>query len=188
PWEDLAPDSRWMGCLRVMQVFAAQARALFPQGIDLTLFDEQSQCYERMDLDRLEDLFSKTMPAGSTYAARPLNGVLQKYFSERESGSKPLLITIVTDGRMDDEITFRQTIKNAIRKMAREGEIIIVILKFGESGKFADRSLENLDKRLSPSRAKFDVVEVRAGDEVMRNGLLRTLADVVKRKGGSEAD
>lgn len=89
-----------------------------------------------------------------------------------------MLIAVVTDGRMDDKFTFRQTIINATRQMKSPDEVLIVILQIGNDPR-ATAYLQGLDKKLAPKFAKYDIVEVRPFPQLEQSGLTRTFAEVI---------
>lgn len=182
-------DSRWRWCQKQTSNLAAQTKAIFPDGVNVTMFSTSSRNYDKLSADQVQNLFSKVEPDGATRAALPLENQLRRHFYEQQrtgGHAKPMLIAVVTDGRMDDRFTFRQTIINATKQMKSPDELLIVILQIGNDPR-ATAYLQGLDKKLAPKFARYDIVEVRPFPQLEQSGLTRTFAEVISRSQQSQS-
>lgn len=173
-------ESRWAWCQKQAQALSAKLSAMQPEGIRTVMFSDDFVENEKFDASQIKDLFYSTQPVGATRAAEPLRREFEKYFAQRAANptqTKPLLVAIITDGRMNDKFAVRREIVRACDQLESENEILVVFLTVGNDNR-VPFFLKELD-HLSPVRAKYDIVEVRTFNELDEKGLGGVLEELV---------
>lgn len=172
--------SRWDWCRQQLLSFTSQISPVFKSGITVALFSSNAQVLRNVSFSLVPDIFSKNIPNGGTYMAKPLSEILDEYFERRDQNPasvRKLLIEVITDGEPSDKGELISVISRASRKMTRADEVRIDFLQIGneEDGIEALRKLDT--KLVSESGAQFDIVTVEAFSAVAAEGLPRALLD-----------
>lgn len=172
--------SRWDWCRQQLLSFTSQISPVFKSGITVALFSSNAQVLRNVSFSLVPDIFSKNIPNGGTYMAKPLSEILDEYFERRDrnpASVRKLLIEVITDGEPSDKGELISVISRASRKMTRADEVRIDFLQIGneEDGIEALRKLDT--KLVSESGAQFDIVTVEPFSAVAAEGLPRALLD-----------
>jgi len=172
--------SRWEWCRQQLLSFTSQISPVFKSGITVALFSSNAQVLRNVSFSLVPDIFSKNVPNGGTYMAKPLSEILDEYFERRDrnpASVRKLLIEVITDGEPSDKGELISLISRASRKMTRADEVRIDFLQIGneEDGIEALRKLDT--KLVGESGAQFDIVTVEPFSAVVAEGLPRALLD-----------
>ncbi|HMW92053.1 MAG TPA: hypothetical protein PKE54_18650, partial [Candidatus Obscuribacter sp.] len=167
-------------CRQQLLSFTSQISPVFKSGITVALFSSNAQVLRNVSFSLVPDIFSKNVPNGGTYMAKPLSEILDEYFERRDrnpASVRKLLIEVITDGEPSDKGELISVISRASRKMTRADEVRIDFLQIGneEDGIEALRKLDT--KLVGESGAQFDIVTVEPFSAVVAEGLPRALLD-----------
>ena len=126
--------SRWDWCREQLLSFTSQTSSVFRNGITVALFSSGFQVFRNVGFSVVPDIFSKNMPSGGTYMAKPLSQILDEYFGRRDSSpssTRKLLIQVISDGEPSDKGDLIAAISRASRRMNRPDEVRINFLQIG---------------------------------------------------------
>jgi hypothetical protein len=176
--------SRWDFCREQLLNLTSQVSSAFRSGITVALFSSEYHIFENVSFAMVPEIFATNSPDGGTYLARPMRDILSNFFNRRDrnmmthSPTRPLLIEVVTDGEPSDKEALIQVICDATQKMSSAHEVSIQFLQIGhEFG--GSRVLNELDNRLvSEDGAQYDIVNVEPFDQVISEGLARSMVAV----------
>lgn len=137
-----------------MAPFAVRAD---PDGITLFLFSSPTKLHPKFteitSPQKVEQIFSKEQPGGST----DLAGVLDQAFKDHfKKGHKPETILVITDGVPDSEDKVQRVIKEATFKINSDSELSVSFIQVGDDNS-AGKFLAKLDDNLKG--AKYDIVD-----------------------------
>jgi hypothetical protein len=176
--------SRWQWCRDQLLSFTAQISPVFKSGITVALFSSNSQIFKNVGFSVVPDIFSKNVPNGGTYMAKPLSQILDDYFERREQNkgaTKKLLIEVISDGEPSDKGELIAVISRATAKMVRPDEVRINFLQIGNE-RNGTEALAKLDLRMvGDEGAQFDIVSVESFNTVVAEGLPRALLDTASK-------
>ncbi len=175
--------TRWEWCKNQAANLAEQIKKVLPAGLKISLFSNSFDSYANVDAAKVATLFNEVEPSGGTHVSKVLAHHFDEYFARREADSentKPLLLAIITDGAPEDGLSTKEAIIRATKHMKRQDEILVAILQVGNDRR-APKILNDLDKELVHQSAKYDIVEVKSFAEIKKQGLARTLANLVTR-------
>ncbi len=175
--------TRWDWCRNQAANLAEQIKRVLPAGLKISLFSNTYDSYSNVDGAKIVNLFSDVEPSGGTHVSSVLNHLFDEYFAQRAANgenTKPLLLAVLTDGAPEDALSTKEAIIRATKRMHRPDEISVVILQVGNDRR-APKLLADLDEGLVHQSAKYDIVEVKSFDEIKKEGLARTLANLVTR-------
>lgn len=175
--------TRWDWCKNQARNLADQIKKVLPAGLKISMFSNNYDSYADVDGEKVETLFNEVEPSGGTNVSRVLTHHLNEYFAHRDAdgaNAKPLLLAMITDGAPEDGMKTKEAIIRATKNMKRSDEILIVILQVGNDRR-APKFLADLDEGLVNQSAKYDIVEVKSFAEIKKQGLARTLANLVTR-------
>lgn len=175
--------TRWDWCKHQAANLADQIKKVLPSGLKITLFSNKYDSYSDVDGNKVETLFNEVEPSGGTHVSNVLTHHFDEYFAHRAQqgpNAKPLLLAMITDGAPEDFYKTKEAIIAATKKMNKPDEILVAILQVGNDRR-APRILADLDQGLVGKSAKYDIVEVKSFAEIKRQGLAKTLANLVTR-------
>lgn len=175
--------TRWQWCRNQAANLANQIKKVLPSGLKISMFSNAFNSYSNVDGGKVESLFNEVEPSGGTHVSKVLQHHFDEYFARRDANggnSKPLLLAMITDGAPEDAYRAKEAIINATKQMKSSDEILVAILQVGNDRR-APKILASLDNDLVGEHAKYDIVEVKSFDEVKRQGLAKTLANLVTR-------
>lgn len=176
--------SRWEWCREQLLSFTSQTSSVFRNGITVALFSSGFQVFRSVGFSVVPDIFSKNMPSGGTYMAKPLSQILDEYFGRRDgspSSTRKLLIQVISDGEPSDKGDLIAAISRASRRMNRPDEVRINFLQIGNE-RDGMEALNKLDTRLvGDEGAQFDIVSVEPFSAVIQEGLPKALVDTASR-------
>ena len=175
--------TRWEWCKNQAANLADQIKKVLPSGLKISLFSNSFDSYANVDAAKVATLFNEVEPSGGTHVSKVLAHHFDEYFAQREANgqkTKPLLVAIITDGAPEDGLSTKEAIIRATKHMQRPDEILVAILQVGNDRR-APKILNDLDQDLVNQNAKYDIVEVKSFDEIKKQGLARTLANLVTR-------
>lgn len=176
--------SRWDWCREQLLSFTSQTSSVFRNGITVALFSSGFQVFRNVGFSVVPDIFSKNMPSGGTYMAKPLSQILDEYFGRRDSSpssTRKLLIQVISDGEPSDKGDLIAAISRASRRMNRPDEVRINFLQIGNE-RDGMEALNKLDTRLvGDEGAQFDIVSVEPFSAVIQEGLPKALVDTASR-------
>ncbi|KAH3763206.1 von Willebrand factor type A [Pelomyxa schiedti] len=159
----MGSDNKWRDVGTTLQTLGPWVCGADPDGITLYLFSNTYTKHENiMDKNKVQAIFKKNSPDGST----DLASVLEAAFSEHFGGTRrKTTILCITDGSPDSTDAVIATIKKAANKVKCEEELSLTFIQIGnDSG--AHDFLKLLDDKLD---TKFDIVDTVTSDEM--NGL-----------------
>jgi len=179
--KDTTCGSRWNAAKEFTQSVAAKMQELNPEGFRLTLFNSSHKTYSKATPTTVDQAWAENEPIGGTDLAAALESELHDYFQDREQGkAKPngKIITVVTDGRPDNEEAVARVIKNATLKVHNEEEVGILFLQIGNDQHAAD-FLERLDSGLEKEGAKYDIVNFKTTEQMSNTTLSEAFLDAL---------
>jgi len=175
--------TRWAWCKNQARNLAEQIKKVLPNGLKISMFSNRYDAYANVDGQKVETLFNEVEPSGGTHVSRVLTHHFDEYFAQRDANggkAKPLLLAMITDGAPEDGYKTKEAIIRATKNMKNSDEILIAILQVGNDRR-APKFLADLDQGLVNQNAKYDIVEVKSFEEIKKQGLARTLANLVTR-------
>lgn len=175
--------TRWEWCRNQAANLANQIKKVLPSGLKISMFSNKFNSYSNVDGGKVETLFNEVEPSGGTHVSKVLQHHFDEYFARRDASggnTKPLLLAMITDGAPEDAYNAKEAIINATKHMKKSDEILVAILQVGNDRR-APKILASLDHDLLEQNAKYDIVEVKSFEEIKRQGLAKTLANLVTR-------
>lgn len=148
-------------------------------GIDIILFDNTFKVYNNVTDSKVDEIFRKNAPGGSTDTAGALRLTVPEYFKSSSKGffgfgkrssekvvrQKPVIIIVFTDGEPNSEDDLKAAIIEITTKISSRKEIGISFLQVGKN-KAAANFLKELDDDLTTEGAAFDIVDTKTYEEV----------------------
>lgn len=184
--------SRWAQAKDWAKSIAQKAGQYDSDGIDVVFFDDSLVTYEGVTASKVDELFRKLGPSGSTDTAKAINYVLQGYFNRRngvsskkglfggmfskpekkdpfaKNNAKPLIIICITDGTPNSQSELRSVIIDATKKIDSDQEIGITFIQVGNDNG-ARKFLKELDDNLTG--AKYDIVDCKDYEEMSNTSI-----------------
>lgn len=156
----MACDNKWRDASIALQQLAPWVCGADPDGITLYLFSSNWSKHENItDATKVQNIFKKNSPDGSTDLASVLNAAFQEHFSGTR---RRTTILCITDGSPDSTAGVVDSIKRAAGKVTCEEELSLTFVQIGnDSG--AHQFLKMLDDDLGTS---FDIVDTLTCDEM----------------------
>ncbi len=176
--------SRWDWCKNQAANLADQIKKVLPRGLKISMFSNDFDSYSNVDAAKVATLFDEVEPSGGTHVSKVLSYHFDEYFAQRQTNgqrTRPLLVAIITDGAPEDGFRTKEAIIRATKHMTRSDEILVAILQVGNDRR-APKILNDLDQELIHQNAKYDIVEVKTFAEIKKQGLAKTLANLVTRE------
>lgn len=175
--------SRWEWCGMQTKELSRDLAPFVVKGLTLTEFASDYQVYPNSKPERISQLFENPDFMWGTKLAEPLQDRLSNFFARRRSGSKPMLIAVITDGvptpRYEPMLVI-QTLINATKKMHDASEVTVVFFQIGGSDEKGRRFLSELDYNLVKYGARFDIVRTVSFEHLQKVGLSQALVQTVQ--------
>jgi hypothetical protein len=175
--------SRWDWCGVQAADIATALAPYVPGGITITPFNGSYYIYEHLTTPQIIDLFRNPRFAWGTRLAEPLQARLDTYLSNYKPGTKPLLITVITDGcpvpEPEPEQT-KQVLVDVTKRMVDPHQITVVFLQIGGHDSFGTHYLEDLDANLVNYGARYGIVQTKTFDQLQVIGLGEALVDTIQ--------
>jgi Mg-chelatase subunit ChlD len=161
--------SRWKAAQEFTHGIARDASKYDDDGITVILFNDSLKEFKNITdgVGKVDEVFDKNHPGGSTDTAGMLLYVFQDYLKRKKAdqiGTKPMLLFVVTDGVPDDEQAVVTNIVSFTKKLDQEDEFGIQFLQIGDN-EHARAFLKRLDDHLKKEGAKFDIVDTENESE-----------------------
>lgn len=191
PADETKPDglSRWAYSKELVHGVAREAAQYDDDGITLIFFAADHMVFDNIGggsdkelaIKKLDELFEKYSPNGSTNTAGALQFVFDGYLKrKRESHgeAKPIILIVATDGRPDSEADVMRNIINFTKSLDKDEEAGIQFLQIGNN-EGARAFLKKLDDDLEKKGAKFDIVDTKNAAELDKLSLTDILIEAV---------
>ena len=184
--------TRWEQAKRWSKVFAQKCEQYDDDGIDVIMFDDSAVLFEGVTSSKVDELFTKNRPCGSTDTSKALNVIFDKYFSGSESKSlfsffgkkkessprKPMIVVCITDGEPNSKRDVVDTIIRASKKINDDSELGVTFIQVGRDNT-ARRFLQELDDDLVSEGAKFDIVSCKNDKEMDNTSIEQVLIEAI---------
>jgi Mg-chelatase subunit ChlD len=171
--------SRWDWCKQQVLSLSEGTRNVFPTGFRLGLYNNHCDFSDNASVDSIVSAFTNNKPDGGTYTADAITHELREYRDrKRHGGTKPLVIVVVTDGAPNSPSALRDVLVNATTDMERADDLQVVFIQIGEDDQ-STTLLEQLDRRLTESGARFPIAHTVGFDKVKTSGLLQAITDAL---------
>lgn len=166
--------SRWQWC-------RDQASNLLKEKIlvgktSIALFSSNFSSHAHCSLSDLPHVFENNSASGETNLAPPLKDALESLSSQLYAG-RPALITIITDGRPTDVDKVRKLLIDTANSLKDPTLLNITFIEIGTPEKY----LKEFDTDLVKQGAKADIVSLYPFSEVNQKGMVKVLAQSIKR-------
>lgn len=175
--------SRWEWCGLQTKELSRALVPYVPKGFTLTSFASEYHVYPNSSPGRINDLFENPAFMWGTKLAEPLQDRLANFFARRQTGSKPMLIAVITDGVPSpryEPMLVVQTLVNATKRMHDASEVTVVFFQIGGSDEKGRRFLSELDYNLVKYGARFDIVRTVSFEHLQKVGLAQALVQNVQ--------
>jgi hypothetical protein len=175
--------SRWEWCGLQTKELSRALVPYVPKGFTLTSFASEYHVYPNSSPSRINDLFENPAFMWGTKLAEPLQDRLANFFARRQTGSKPMLIAVITDGVPSpryEPMLVVQTLVNATKRMRDASEVTVVFFQIGGSDEKGRRFLSELDYNLVKYGARFDIVRTVSFEHLQKVGLAQALVQNVQ--------
>lgn len=176
--------SRWNWCGVQAEDLGRQLNPYVPRGLTITAFASNYYVYRNATPSNIADLFNNPNFRGGTRLAEPLDNRLNEFFANRKSGSKPLLIAVITDGvphPQEEPVMVANALLNASKRMKDAQEVTVVFFQIGGRAKFGREFLDFLDNGLVKNGARFDFVRTVSFDRLVQVGLAQALVESIEQ-------
>lgn len=149
--------SRWEEAQELIYGLASILHKYDDDGIDIVVFGGQTEVFEGVTPDKVDEVFTKRSPLGGT----PLHEAIAAIDALNSDGKKAVAI-IFTDGEPDSRELAKQAIINAAATKDKDEDFTILFVQIGDDAGAA-AYLAELDDSLS--EAKFDIVDTISAAE-----------------------
>jgi len=183
--------SRWDWCGVQANELGRLLNPYVPHGLTISAFAREYSVYQNSTPDKIAELFSKPSLGIGTRLAQPLSDRLNAYFNRRKTGTKPLLIAVITDGvphPATQPVMVASVLVNTSKKMKSANEITVVFLQIGARSRFGRKFLNYLDNELVNNGAKYDFVKTVPFEHLAQVGLSRALVESIEEFAGNQAN
>ncbi len=173
--------SRWDWCREQTSMLAQQTFSAMPAGITLVPFASDVQRFPNVSPQSIAGIFNSSAPDGSTNLASALGSELDRYFNERDSGTRqrPEMIAVITDGVPDSKSAVRRVISDAESRMRNPNEVKIVFFLIGQDQSGED-FIDGLREKFPGDNGAGSLITRHSFNEVTQFGLPRSLAMSLK--------
>jgi len=174
--------SRWRWTAGQTMSLSRELAAVKPEGFRLILFNDWRTVYDSVKPADIPAIFMSTKVGGSentvVFLAEELNQYITRK-SQNPEGTRPLALVILTDGLPDDRANLPSVLIQAANQMASPEDIKVLFIQVGQSDKGGD-FLADLDNNLVSKGARYDIVDHRSFDEVVRTGVGQSVLQAIK--------
>ena len=175
--------SRWGWVGEQASAIATAISPYITAGVTFIPFNADFTVYEHVTAPQLVTLFANPNFRSGTRLAEPLSARLNSFVSTYKSGTKPLLLTIITDGLpfpKEEPPMVKQVLIDITQKMIDPHEITVVFLQVGGRDEKGKHYLEDLDANLVSYGAKYPIVQTKSFDQLKEIGLGEALVDAIQ--------
>ncbi len=172
--------SRWDWVGVQTRQMAAQIAPFVPRGMTLTTFASQYRVYENASPSDITQIFRSPNFSKGTRLSGPVRDRLGNYLQKRGSGSRPVLIGIITDGvpiPRTERTMVADSIIAASNRVRDPRDITVVFFQIGTAGR---RFLIDVDNNLVSYGARYDIVRVIPFERLVSVGFAQGLGDAIK--------
>lgn len=174
----LQGKTRWQAAHEATWSLAEHCSQYDPNGIDVYVFSDNFNYYPETTPDKVDEVFTKERPGGTTDLTKVLKAALDNHFKQ---DGYPSTILVITDGEPNEYESVMRTIVQAANKIKNDEELAISFIQIGEDAQ-ATKFLNSLDNDLQKfGGAKFDIVDTITFDTINKIGmdqaLLRAITD-----------
>ena len=172
--------SRWAWCGQQAQGLAKAIAPFVPNGFTMTAFAWQFDVYKNCSPQNITDLFDHPNFEFGTKLAEALSSRLDNYLAQPPASTKPLLIAVITDGvpfPPPEQNMVCDVIIKATKRMKEKSDISVVFFQVGGRDLKGRDYLHFLDHDLVRNGAKFDIVKSIAFEDLLSDGLPKSLAN-----------
>ncbi|MCA9801136.1 MAG: hypothetical protein KC777_04080 [Cyanobacteria bacterium HKST-UBA02] len=174
--------SRWRWTAGQTMSLSRELAAVKPEGFRLILFNDWRTIYDNVKPADIPAIFMSTKVGGSENTVVFLAEQLNQYMARKSQdpkGTRPLAVVILTDGLPDDRANLPAVLIQAANQMASPEDIKVLFIQVGQSDKGGD-FLADLDDNLVSKGARFDIVDHRSFDEVVRSGVGQAVLQAIR--------
>lgn len=173
----LKGKTRWQAAHEATWSLASHCAQHDPNGIDVYVFSDNFNHYPETTPDKVDDIFTKERPGGTTDLTKVLKAAIDNHFKQ---DGFPTTILVVTDGEPNDYESVMRTIVQASNKIKSDDDLAISIIQVGEDAQ-AKKFLGSLDNDLQKfGGAKFDIVDTITFEIINQIGLDQALLRAVQ--------
>lgn len=152
--------SRWEAVQESAMTLIRDVEQYDDDGLGLVLFGgSKITGFDSVTTDKFREIFATRSPRGST----PLAQALQEAVNLANSGRKPAVIVVFTDGVPDSKSDAVDVITRASNARESDEDLTFLFIQVGDDAS-AKQYLETLDNDLKG--CKFDIVDVKTVDQV----------------------
>lgn len=176
--------SRWQWCKDHMKdLFVADNAGIMGKqsNVSIITFDSNYRSHRNCSTAQLPQIFQDTEPSGETFMAPALAEAFAIVRNQLNYG-KPTMITVVSDGRLNDADSLKKTIIAQVNSLSKPDLLSIVFLEVGTP----DKLLKELDNELVKQGAKADIITVLPFSQATNKGLVHSLAATVPKPKAAE--
>ena len=176
--------SRWQWCKDHMKdLFVADNAGIMGKqsNVSIITFDSNYRSHRNCSTAQLPQIFQDTEPSGETFMAPALTEAFAMVRNQLNYG-KPTMITVVSDGRLNDADSLKKTIIAQVNSLSKPDLLSIVFLEVGTP----DKLLKELDNELVKQGAKADIITVLPFSQATSKGLVHSLAATVPKPKAAE--
>ncbi len=176
--------SRWQWCKDHMKdLFVADNAGIMGKqsNVSIITFDSNYRSHRNCSTAQLPQIFQDTEPSGETFMAPALTEAFAVVRNQLNYG-KPTMITIVSDGRLNDAESLKKAIISQVNNLSKPELLSIVFLEVGTP----DKLLKELDNELVKQGAKADIITVLPFSQATSKGLVHSLAATVPKPKAAE--
>jgi hypothetical protein len=162
----------------------ADRLAPYARTVDITVFNNRYQTAESCNRDAISAIYSGIRPGGGTALATPLLDRCEKALAKRQSGGRPTLIAVITDGLPHDRQAVCQNLITFTQKLNHPDDVVVTVLQIGENFNGQEFCVD-LDDNLVSQGAKYDIIDTRTFGELksesMPTALVHALENIGKK-------
>lgn len=176
--------SRWQWCKdHTKDLFVADNAGIMGKqsNVSIITFDSNYRSHRNCSTAQLPQIFQDTEPSGETFMAPALAEAFAIVRNQLNYG-KPTMITVVSDGRLNDADSLKKTIIAQVNSLSKPDLLSIVFLEVGTP----DKLLKELDNELVKQGAKADIITVLPFSQATSKGLVHSLAATVPKPKAAE--
>jgi len=176
--------SRWQWCKDHMKdLFVADNAGIMGKqsNVSIITFDSNYRSHRNCSTAQLPQIFQDTEPSGETFMAPALTEAFAVVRNQLNYG-KPTMITVVSDGRLNDADSLKKTIIAQVNSLSKPDLLSIVFLEVGTP----DKLLKELDNELVKQGAKADIITVLPFSQATSKGLVHSLAATIPKPKAAE--
>lgn len=171
--------TRWQQAHNISKAIAEICNKFDDDGIDIILFDNQVIVYNGVPDTKVDEIFRKNSPSGSTDTDKAIKAALPEYFpstggifknlfgtSKQVIRVKPIILLIFTDGAPNNQQAVVDAIINVTKQISSRNDVSMSFLQLGDDHS-ARVFLKKLDDDLIKVGAKFDIVDTKNYNEML---------------------